>query len=89
VSHLAAEVNVEQVFSWSGQLSEVNLDPDTLADMVPIMDNTHHLLKTSWTSTMRCSVGGLRSWVLSEEESVVCVRETSLSFIKITQSLIY
>jgi hypothetical protein len=27
--------------------------------------------------------------VLSEEESVVCVRETSLSFIKITQSLIY
>jgi hypothetical protein len=31
----------------------------------------------------------LRSWVLSEEESVVCERETSLSFIKITQSLIY
>jgi hypothetical protein len=26
---------------------------------------------------------------LSEEESVVCERETSLSFIKITQSLIY
>ena len=31
----------------------------------------------------------LRSWVLSEEESVVCERENSLSFIKITQSLIY
>ena len=31
----------------------------------------------------------LRSWVLSEEESVVCERETSLSFIKITQSVIY
>jgi hypothetical protein len=30
---------VEQVFSWSGQLSEVNLDPDTLADMVSIMVN--------------------------------------------------
>ncbi len=31
----------------------------------------------------------LRSWVLSEEESVVCERETSLSFIKITQFVIY
>ena len=30
-----------------------------------------------------------RSWGLSEEEWVVCVRETSLSFIKLTQSLIY
>ena len=30
-----------------------------------------------------------RSWGLSEEEWVVCVRETSLSFIKITQALIY
>jgi hypothetical protein len=38
--HLAAEANVEQVFSRAGQLSEVNLDPDTLADMVSIMVNT-------------------------------------------------
>ncbi len=30
VSHLTAEANVEQVFSRAGQLSEVNLDPDTL-----------------------------------------------------------
>jgi hypothetical protein len=30
-----------------------------------------------------------RSWVLSEEEWVVCERETSLLFIKIAQSLIY
>ena len=28
-----AEANVEQVFSRAGQLSEVNLDPDTLADI--------------------------------------------------------
>jgi hypothetical protein len=40
-SHLAAEANVEQVFSRAGQLSEVNLDPDTLADMVSIMVNKH------------------------------------------------
>ncbi len=32
VPHLAAEANVEQVFSRAGQLSEVNVDPDTLAD---------------------------------------------------------
>jgi hypothetical protein len=38
--HLAAEANVEQVFSRTGQLSEVNLDPDALADMVSIMVNT-------------------------------------------------
>jgi hypothetical protein len=39
VCHLAAEANVEQVFSRAGQLSEVNLDPDALADrgMVSIM----------------------------------------------------
>jgi hypothetical protein len=37
--HLATETNVEQVFPRSGQLSEVNLDPDTLADMVSIMVN--------------------------------------------------
>ena len=30
-----------------------------------------------------------RSWGLNEEEWVVCERETSLSFINITQSLIY
>jgi hypothetical protein len=40
-SHLATEANVEQVFSRTGQLSEVNLDPDTLADMVSIMVNKH------------------------------------------------
>jgi hypothetical protein len=37
--HLAAEANVEQVFSRAAQLSEVNLDPDVLADMVSIMVN--------------------------------------------------
>ncbi len=30
---------MEQVFSRVGQLSEVNLDPDALADMVSIMVN--------------------------------------------------
>ena len=39
VSHLTVQVNVEQVFSWVGQLSELNLDPDALADMVSIMIN--------------------------------------------------
>ncbi len=39
MSHLAAETNVEEVFSRLGQLSEVNLDPDTLTDMVSIMVN--------------------------------------------------
>jgi hypothetical protein len=37
--HLSAETNVEHVFSRAGQLSEVNLDPDALADMVSIMVN--------------------------------------------------
>ncbi len=32
---------MEQVFSRVGQLSEVNLDPDILADMVSIMVNKH------------------------------------------------
>ena len=32
---------MEQVFSRAGQLSEVNLDPDALADMVFIMVNKH------------------------------------------------
>jgi hypothetical protein len=41
VSHLAAEANVEQVFSQAGQLSEVNSDPDVLAAMVSIMINKH------------------------------------------------
>ena len=57
VSHLTVEANVEQVFSRAGQLSEVNLDPDTLVDMVSIMVNklgTSPLSKISWTSTMRC-----------------------------------
>ena len=39
VCHLTSESNAEQVFSRAGQLSEVNLDPDTLADMVSIMVN--------------------------------------------------
>ena len=39
--HLTAEVNVEQVFSRVGQLSEVNSDPDDLAVMVSIMINKH------------------------------------------------
>jgi hypothetical protein len=37
VCHLAAEANVEQVFSWAGQLSEIDLDPDSLADIISIM----------------------------------------------------
>jgi hypothetical protein len=51
-----------------GQLSEVNLDPDALADMVSIMvnklaykpsvkdtmDKYYEMFR--WTSTMRCSV---------------------------------
>ena len=41
VSHLTAEANVEQVFSRAGQLSQVNLDPDALDDMVSIMVNKH------------------------------------------------
>jgi hypothetical protein len=41
VSHLAAESNVEQVFSRAGQLSEVNSDPDDLTVMVSIMINKH------------------------------------------------
>ena len=41
VSHLAAEANVDQVFSRAGQLSEVNLHPDSLAGMVSIMVNKH------------------------------------------------
>jgi hypothetical protein len=41
VSHLAAEANVEQVFSQAGQLSEVNSDPDVLTVMVSIMINKH------------------------------------------------
>ena len=40
-SHLAAEANVEQVFSRVGQLSEVNSDPDGLVVMVSIMINKH------------------------------------------------
>ncbi len=32
---------MEQVFSQAGQLSEVNLDPDALADMVSILVNMH------------------------------------------------
>jgi hypothetical protein len=32
---------VEQVFSRTAQLSKVNVDPDTLTDMVSIMINNH------------------------------------------------
>jgi hypothetical protein len=39
VCHLAAEADVEQVFFRSKQLSEGNLDPDFLADMLSIMVN--------------------------------------------------
>ena len=39
--HLAAEANVEEVFSRAGQLSVVNLNPDALADMVSIIVNEH------------------------------------------------
>ncbi len=39
--HLSAKANVEQDFSRSGQLSEVNLDPESLGDMVSIMVNKH------------------------------------------------
>ena len=42
VSHLTPEVNVEQVFSWVGQRSEINVDPDSsLTDMTSIMINKH------------------------------------------------
>ncbi len=37
--HLTVEADVDQVFSRSGQLSEISLDPDALADMVSIMLN--------------------------------------------------
>ena len=37
--HLTVETNVVDVFSRVGQLSEVNLDPDDLTDMVSIMVN--------------------------------------------------
>jgi hypothetical protein len=37
--HLAAEANVEQVFSRERQLSEVNLAPSALANMLSIMVN--------------------------------------------------
>ena len=46
VCHLSYETNVEQVFSRTGQLSEVNVDPDSLTDMVSIMIN-NHTYKTS------------------------------------------
>ncbi len=41
VSHLSAETNLEQVFLRTGQLSEVNSDPDGLTVMVSIMINKH------------------------------------------------
>jgi hypothetical protein len=41
------------------------------------------------TQMRELDLGASPSWVLSEEESVVCESETSLSFIKITQSLIH
>jgi hypothetical protein len=39
VCHLTAETNVGQVFLRSGQLSVVNLDPDTLVDLFSIIVN--------------------------------------------------
>ena len=41
MAHLVTEDNVEQVFSRTGQLSEVNSDPDGLPVMVSIMINNH------------------------------------------------
>ena len=61
--HLAGESNVEQVFSLSGQLSEDNLHPDSLADMVSTMVNKHVYkpsLTISLTSNMRCSVARIK-----------------------------
>ena len=57
VCHLTAETNVEKVFSRVGQLSEVNLDPDVLPDMISIME-----LGVEW---------GL-SCVWERNQSVVC-----------------
>ena len=98
------------------QLSKVNVDPDTLTDMVSIMIN-NHVYKPSVKDIMdkyyemfrdknRINkidffnsptdvedsdtdgwTGLERNWVLIQEEWVEW--ETSLSFIKITQSLIY
>ena len=39
--HLTTETYVEQVFSQSGQLSKVNLDPDTLADMNSVIRSVY------------------------------------------------
>jgi hypothetical protein len=108
--------DVEQVFSRTVQLSKVNVDPDTLTDMVSIMIN-NHVYKPSVKDIMdkyyemfrdknRTNkidffnsptdvedsdtdgwTGLERNWVLSQEEWVEW--EASLSFIKITQSLIY
>ncbi len=116
---VTVETNVEQVFSRTGQLSEVNLDPNSPTDMVSIMVNRitykpsvkdimdNHYEKNSVNnkdffnspdsdpdhSDQDSDTDGwtrLRtSWGLNVEEWTVCERETSLSFIKITQSVIY
>ncbi len=77
------------------------LYPMTSSPVTPIQDNTQtHSSSTLRTRLVR-SVGMneesdtdawtrlKRRWVMSEEEWAVRERETSLSFIKITQSLIY
>jgi hypothetical protein len=51
VPHLTGEVNVEQVLSRSGQLSEFNVDPDSLSDMVSIMINKHAWTKQTFSRT--------------------------------------
>jgi hypothetical protein len=78
VSHLASESNVEEVFSRAGQLSEVNSDPDDLAVMVSIMINKN---------TYNPSVKDIMNKYY--EMLVECEREPSLTFIQITQSVIY
>ncbi len=97
------------MFSRVGQLSEVNLDPESQTannhtykpSLKDIMDKYYEMFrgknhgnKTDFFNRTEDSDSEVwtrlkRSWVLSEEECVVCERETSLSFIKITQSLIY
>jgi hypothetical protein len=76
--HLTAEANVEQVFSRAGQLSKVNLDPDALDDMVSIMVN-----KLAYKPSVK---DGQVLWDVLRKE---LGKETSLSFIKIAQSLMY
>ena len=85
-SHLVAEANVEQVFSRSGQLSEVNLDSDTLTEMVSIMVNKF-TYKPSVEDIMDKNYEMFRGKNSSNKvRETVChlLRLHSLSFIKIS-----